>query len=269
MQPHLSRRHVAWIDRGKAVGEQHRERRLRPLQLEGDLVIAVRLQLVEVAVGRFPRIDAQLLFGLTRDQIPRTFDILGGERFAVVPFDRAAQLQCQVLAVLAPCPALGKVGHDRSETVLRDVLVKQHEVIKDAHHGATGIDRRLFEDRHAGWAVEAVHSEHSAALLSISCGAHRQHQGQCRRTRNQAGSACHRFSSLSFCPAFHPGRIRDRYKLNLAVSQRGSACSENDEQPTVSVGCDPHVERRQGCRSHYLRTCKLSIYPTYAKSGRR
>src|SRR6516165_845236 len=57
MQPHLLRRDVARIDR-RPPGRQHRqERRLRPVQMEGDLVIAFGCHLRHIAQPRFARVD--------------------------------------------------------------------------------------------------------------------------------------------------------------------------------------------------------------------
>src|SRR5262249_7193920 len=84
--------HVAWadvtgVDRRPARGEQGDKRSLRPLQAERDLMVTVGGDLFEVAVPGFARVDTQLLGRFAGDQIPGAFDIRGGERLAVVPFD--------------------------------------------------------------------------------------------------------------------------------------------------------------------------------------
>ena len=59
--------------------------------MEGDLVIAVRADLFEVAIIRFERIDAKLVARLFKQEVPGALDVLGSERLAVVPFDALAQ----------------------------------------------------------------------------------------------------------------------------------------------------------------------------------
>src|SRR5260370_849535 len=78
--------------------------RLRPLQAEGHLVIAIGDDLLEVAVPGFARIEAQLVGRLAQQQVPGAFDVLGGERPAVMPFDALAQLEGQRGLVLLPRP---------------------------------------------------------------------------------------------------------------------------------------------------------------------
>src|SRR3984893_11296666 len=90
MLAHVARRHVAGIDRREPVSEQHQERRLRPLQMEGDLVIAIRGDLFEVAIPGFERIDTELVARLFEQEVPGALDVLGRERFAVMPFDALA-----------------------------------------------------------------------------------------------------------------------------------------------------------------------------------
>ena len=47
---HLRRRHVAGIDRRIARGEQGGKRRLRPLEMDRDLVVALGLGALDIAV---------------------------------------------------------------------------------------------------------------------------------------------------------------------------------------------------------------------------
>ena len=68
---HVARRDVAGIDRRLAGGEQREQRRLRPLQVKRDLVVAVRGDLFEIAVPGLARIDAELLGRLARSAGPR------------------------------------------------------------------------------------------------------------------------------------------------------------------------------------------------------
>ena len=107
---HLPRRHMARIDRRPARGQQRQQRRLRPLQVEGGLVVAVGGDFFEVEVPALARVDAQLFAAAAEQQLPGALDVGGRERFAVMPLDALAQLEGQLLAVLAPGPTLGEVG---------------------------------------------------------------------------------------------------------------------------------------------------------------
>src|SRR5580700_8308555 len=91
MAAHIARRNMAGVNWGKSRGEQRQKGRLRPLETEGDLVIAVRGDLFEVPVPGLTRIDAELLTRLAGEQVPGAFDILGRERPAVVPLDPLAK----------------------------------------------------------------------------------------------------------------------------------------------------------------------------------
>ena len=66
---HLTRRHMAGIDWREAVSEKHQKRRLRPLQMEGYLVIAVRGDFFEVAIPGFESIDAELVARLVEQEV--------------------------------------------------------------------------------------------------------------------------------------------------------------------------------------------------------
>jgi len=59
--------------------------------MEGDLVFAARRDPIEVGVPGFARIDAQLVARLPGQQVPSAFDVIGGERLSVVPFDALPQ----------------------------------------------------------------------------------------------------------------------------------------------------------------------------------
>ena len=91
MLAHVAWRHVARINRRDRASEKHQERWLWSLQMKGDLVIAVRADLIEVAIPGFARIDAELFARLARQQVPRTFHVLGREGLAIVPSDTLAQ----------------------------------------------------------------------------------------------------------------------------------------------------------------------------------
>src|SRR5215813_4328214 len=90
MLTHLGRDNMAWIDHRIAGGQQHDKRRLRPLQAEGDFIVAVGRHLGEVTVPRLARIDPQLVVRFAEQQVPGAFDVGGGEGFAIVPLDALA-----------------------------------------------------------------------------------------------------------------------------------------------------------------------------------
>src|ERR1700730_5399418 len=113
MRAHVARGHVARIDRGKAGGEQGDKGRLRPLQAERGLKIAVGGDLFEVPVPGLAGIDAQFFARLPGEEIPGAQHVLRGKGFAVVPFDPFAQSEGQVGLVLVPGPLAGEVRHDR------------------------------------------------------------------------------------------------------------------------------------------------------------
>src|SRR4051794_3503048 len=104
---------MAWVNRRKSGSEQCDKRRLRPLKLERHFLFAVDDHIIEVAVPGLPRVEAELVLRLALQQLKRALDVLGRERFAVMPFDALAQFKRQVFAVLAPRPAFAKVGNDR------------------------------------------------------------------------------------------------------------------------------------------------------------
>src|SRR5271165_7576951 len=109
--------------------------------MEGDLVIAAGGDLVEIAVPGFAGIDPEFLVRLAGKRLPGAFDVGGGERLAVVPFDVLTQAEGQRGPGLVPRPVAGKIGRDRGEAVLRDVLVEENEVVEDAHQRGPGRDR--------------------------------------------------------------------------------------------------------------------------------
>src|SRR4051794_30678639 len=99
--------------------------------MEGDLVVTIGRHPVEVDIPGLPRIDAQLFTRLAEQQVPGAFDVGGGERLAVMPFDTLPQWEGQFLAVLAPGPARRQIGDDRLRAVLRDMLIVYDEVVED------------------------------------------------------------------------------------------------------------------------------------------
>ena len=174
------------IDWCPAGGEQRKQCRLRPLQAEGDLVIAVRGHLLDIAVPGFARIDAQLLTGLAGKEIPGAFDVLRGERLAVVPFDPLTQRESQLGAFLVCGPTDGQIRDDRPHAVLRDVLVVHDEIIEDPHHRSDCRGRRFLEERHARRAVEMGSFKDATRFLGDSRVSGDQHKRQRSRCREGA-----------------------------------------------------------------------------------
>ena len=103
---HVGGRHMAGIDRRIAGGEQRQQRRLRPLQIEGDLEVAVGRDVVDELVPGLARVLAELLRRFAHQHVEGAFDVGRGERLAVVPFDALVQFEGQRLVVGAPGPAL-------------------------------------------------------------------------------------------------------------------------------------------------------------------
>ena len=166
--PHLRRRDVARIDRREPGGEEGEERRLRPLQVKRRLIVVVGGDVVEIGPPRLAGVEAQFFLRLALQQIPGAFDVGGGERLAVMPFDALVQFEGQILAVLAPGPALGEVGDDIVEPVLLLVLVEDDEVVEDRHHRRHDRDRALFVDRHVGGAVAVIDPQRAARISAPS-----------------------------------------------------------------------------------------------------
>ena len=170
---HLCRRDMARVDRREARREQGQQRRLRRLEIEHRLVLAVRRHALDVGVPALAEVDLEVIRRRAGQQVPGAFHVGRGEGLAVVPFDAAAQREGQCFAVLAPLPALGEVGHDAVEAVLPLVLVEHDEVVEHPHHRQHHGDRAFFVDRHAGGAV-AVGDAQDTALLLRPGGANRK-----------------------------------------------------------------------------------------------
>src|SRR4029077_6658844 len=156
------------VDRRPARSEQCYERDLRPLEAKRDLEVAIWGHFLEVAVPGFARVDAQLLGRFAGNQVPGAFDVRGGERLSVMPFDAGSQFEGQLLAVLAPRPARSQIRDDRAEAVLRDMLVEHDQIVEHAHYRTESDDRRLPVKRHAGEARTQRYSEDAAGLLPQS-----------------------------------------------------------------------------------------------------
>src|SRR6516164_4743458 len=160
--------------------------------MEGDLPVAVGGDLFEVFVPGLARIDTELLGRFAGEQIPGAFDVIGGKRSAVMPFDLMTQRKCQLGAVLAPRPSGRELGNDRIGVVLLYVLIEEDEIVEYPHDRSLGDDGRFLVDRHAGGAVDHVFPEDAALLL-----------GDCRRRGNERSSDCHGDPSVSPKLAYH------------------------------------------------------------------
>src|SRR6202023_857959 len=133
MAAHVARADVAGIDRRPAGGQQHQQTGMRPLQMEGDLVITVDRDLLQIAVPGLARIDAKFLDRLAGEHVPGAFDVLGGERLAVVPSHTLMQWKGQLRAILVPYPAGCELRNDSLRAVQLYVLVEQDEIVEDPH----------------------------------------------------------------------------------------------------------------------------------------
>jgi hypothetical protein len=117
---------------------------------------------VNVMNPRFAVVEAQLFLRLAGQQIVGAFDVGGGERRAVTPFDARADLEARLCSVFAPRPARREFGHDRLDPVLRHMLIEEHEVVEHPHHRHDRRYAALLEDRHAGRAVAVKHPQNAA-----------------------------------------------------------------------------------------------------------
>src|SRR4029077_17070010 len=109
MLPHLRRRDVTRINRREPRGEKSEERGLWPLQMKRRLIIVVGGYVVEIGPPGLAGIEAQLFRRLALQQVPGALHVGGGKRLAVVPLDALVQFERQIVAVLAPAPAVGEI----------------------------------------------------------------------------------------------------------------------------------------------------------------
>ena len=68
----------------------------------------------------------QLFLSVAHQQLDGAFDIGGGEGLAVVPFDIVPQWKGQLGPLLVPAPTCRQIRYDRTQTVLRHVLVEHN-----------------------------------------------------------------------------------------------------------------------------------------------
>ena len=159
---HVAGRDVAGIDRRIAGGEQRQQRRLRPLQVERGLEVAVDSDVDDLVVPGLARVLAEFLLRLAHQHVEGAFDVGRRERLAVVPLDALAKLEAELLLVIAPGPALGEIRDDRLHGVLRHVLLVDDEVVEDRHEGNVDRIGRLLMDRGAGRTVAVIDLQDAA-----------------------------------------------------------------------------------------------------------
>ncbi len=143
--------------------------------MECGLVVAVDADTIEIAVPGLARILAQFLLPLAEQKsVPGALHVPGREGLAVVPFHARMQFEGELRLVGVPRPAVGQVGHDRGEAVLRYMLIVEDQVVVDRHEGNDRGVGRLLEDRAARRIVAVIHLQNAAALLCAHIAAHRQ-----------------------------------------------------------------------------------------------
>ena len=207
---------MAGIDRRVAGGEQRQQRRLRPLQVEGDFEIALGGHVDHLVVPGLARVLAEFLRRLAHQHVERAFDVGRRERLAVMPLDAFPQLEGQRLVVGAPRPAGREIRADRLQAVLRDVLVVDDEVVEHRHE--RDIDRvgRAFMDRSAARTVSMIDPQDAALFrLGRACDRQSHHQGQ--RYDSKRPHAPH-----SNLPGFFRGLTRGR----LTQRYHGGGCRQ-------------------------------------------
>jgi hypothetical protein len=62
------------------------------MKMKGRFAVAISSDLFEIAEPDLARVDAKLFFGFAEQQVVGAFDICGGERRAIVPFDALAAI---------------------------------------------------------------------------------------------------------------------------------------------------------------------------------
>src|SRR6266576_1435347 len=172
---------MAGIDRRIAGGEQRQQRRLRPLQVEGDLEVAVGRDVGNLVIPGLARVLAEFLRRLAHQHVEGAFDVIGRKRLAVVPLYALPQLEIEYLFVIAPGPALREIRDDRFQAVLRNVLLVDDQVVEDGHEGNVDRIGRLLMDRGAGRTVPVIDPQDAALLLLAGLRKTGNHQQrQCR-----------------------------------------------------------------------------------------
>ena len=160
------------------------KRRLRPLQMEHDLQIALRLDPGDVLVPALARVNAEFLRGDVTDTVPGANDIGGGKRLAIVPFHARPELQRQVGARFVPRPLRCQFRADRIGAVLRDVLIVQHQIVEHAHHRREYRVAGLLVNGHVAGAVAMQNTQNAAVPLGHG-GCRQHYRGQRQQKSSQ------------------------------------------------------------------------------------
>ena len=210
--------------------EQRKKGGLRLLQVKSRLVISVGGDPIEVPVPRFAGIYAEFASRLAEQHVPGALDVLGGERMPVMPMNTLAQVKGQFSAVLVPRPVGGEVRHDRSEGVLRGMLVENDEVVEHRHHWRDGRNRHFFERRHAGRAVAMGNLENASRFLR-RCGPNSEAGKEKRSCRRKPSKLLYHSPSLA-CRCLSSGveaTLTDRNKRSegaapFAPPSSGTIC---------------------------------------------
>jgi hypothetical protein len=135
-------------------------------EVDRHLVVAVGRDAVDVAVPGLARVGAQLVLALAGQEVEGADHVLGRERLAVMPLHALLELEGQGLAVGAPRPRLGELGHDRLRAVLCLRLIVDDQVVEHPHHRDDRRVGRRFMDRQGRRVVAVVHLQDASALLS-------------------------------------------------------------------------------------------------------
>ena len=121
----------------------------------------------QIAVPGLARVGTQLFRTVAQDQVPGALNIGGSERLPVMPTDTAPNLKRELGQVGIPRPLCRQVRDNRVDSVLRHVLFKEDQVIKDPHHRVLDRVKRLLVDRHARRAVVLKYPEHAPLRLRV------------------------------------------------------------------------------------------------------
>ena len=164
------------------------ERRLRRLQVEGRLIVAVDRDLAQVLVPDLARVLAEVRatspLPISMCQVHCTSLAVNG--LPSCHFTPWRSLKVSFVLVVVPRPARRQVGHDRVDALVRLRWIEHHEVVEDRHERAVDRHRRLLEDRGARRVVAVIDAQRAALLLR---GGGAGGAGQCKqreRRRSQA-----------------------------------------------------------------------------------
>jgi hypothetical protein len=171
--------HVGGIDRRVAGGEEHEERRLRPLEPEDHRVGVGRLDGLHVRVPVLARVETELGGGLRRlaDHVEGELDVLGGEGLPVVPLDVPAEEHHEVPVIVLPGPPLRELG-DHGVGALHGVGgIEHHQVVEARRRREDDGDGRRLVDGESLGEILAQHDVEGAAGLAGRHGGGRGHAG--------------------------------------------------------------------------------------------